>query len=793
MFRQISVALALACLVGAGSAPRAQAPAVPGPPAAATVTVLHAAHLLDVERGTLIGPGEILVRGTRIAETGTSVTRPPGATVLNLGEVTLMPGLIDAHVHLFLHPGSEDMQTIVESVPQRTILALQAARADLLAGFTAERDMGTEGAGSADTAVRNAIDAGLVPGPRLRISGNAIDILGGHEDAIAFNPAGHISSNATYANNATELVAVIRQQAKEGADFAKIYQTGPDRLVGGQLKPPYQYTEAELQAAVQETARLGTRVAVHATGEPGALYAARAGVASIDHAYQLSPETMRLMRDKQIYAVPTFAITEYFAAHAETPAAAERRQALQALHAAEFRQQLAAGVPMAVGSDVGPFPHGDQAREYELMVQYGMSPADVLRAGLLHGARLLGWEGAIGQLKPGYLADIIAVPGDPLRDISILRRVNFVMKDGTVWRNDSGSAVTTSPSPTANPSRESGNALSPPASGPHPWALVIHGGAGVLERSKLTPETEANYRAGLQEAIQAAAAVLDRGGASLDAVETAIKLLEDNPVFNAGRGAVFAADGTNQLDAAIMDGASLKAGSVAGVQRTRHPISLARAVMEHSPHVMLVGAGADAFAAQMHLEQVPPSFFFTEKRWQDLVRQLEKDGQPIPPRPKGAPPPPAKPLSGSAAPEERHYGTVGVVALDRNGNLAAGTSTGGMVGKRWNRVGDSPLIGAGTYAANQSCAVSATGTGEYFIRLTVARTICALVQYQGLGLQAAADEIVQHQLVAIHGDGGVIALAPDGQLAWSFNTPGMLRARVKEGEPPQISIYRDEP
>jgi imidazolonepropionase-like amidohydrolase len=282
--------------------------------------------------------------------------------------------------------------------------------------------------------VRNAINAGLIPGPRLRVSGNAIDILGGHEDAIHFNPAGHISSNATYANSAGELVAVIRAQLKEGADFIKIYQTGPDRLVDGKFTTPYQYTQAQLEAAVQETARAGTRVGVHCTGEPAALYAVQAGVASIDHAYQLGPETMRLMRERQIYAVPTFAIAEYFAAHAATPAAAERERALQVFHAAEFRKQLAAGVPMAVGSDVGPFPHGTQAREFELMVQYGMSPADVLRAGLLNGARLLGWEGAIGQLKPGYFADIIAVPGNPLTDISVLDRVSFVMKDGVVYR-----------------------------------------------------------------------------------------------------------------------------------------------------------------------------------------------------------------------------------------------------------------------------------------------------------------------------------------------------------------------
>jgi imidazolonepropionase-like amidohydrolase len=403
-------------------------------PPVESVTVLHAAHLLDVEQAALVTPGEVLVRGNRIAESGAAVAHPAGATVIDLGAVTLMPGLIDAHVHLFLHPGAEDLQTVVESVPARTILAELAARDDLLAGFTAERDMGTEGAGSADSAVRNAINAGLIPGPRLRVSGNAIDILGGHEDAIHFNPAEHVSSNATYANNAGELVAVIRQQLKEGADFIKIYETGPDRLSEGQFKTPYQYTRAELEAAVAETARASTGVGVHATGEPGTLYAAQAGVASIDHALELAPETMRLMRERQIYAVPTFAIFEYFAEHANTPATAERERALLAFHAAQFRKQLAAGVPMAVGSDVGPFPHGTQTREFELMVRYGMTPADTLRASLLNGARLLGWQDAIGQLKPGFFADIIAVPGNPLEDISTLTKVSFVMKNGVVYK-----------------------------------------------------------------------------------------------------------------------------------------------------------------------------------------------------------------------------------------------------------------------------------------------------------------------------------------------------------------------
>lgn len=420
--------LSLFLLRGVSAAENQAQPAVPH------AIVLHATGLLDVKSGRLLKPGEVLVRGERIVEVGSSVKHPPDAEVIDLGDRILLPGLIDAHVHLFLHPGAEDLQTVEESVPQRTIIALLAARDDLMAGFTAERDMGTEGAGSADTAVRNAIDKGLVPGPRLRISGNAIDILGGHEDAIKYNPAQHVLSNATYANNKDELVTAIRQELKEGADFIKIYETGPDKVRNGQFSTIYQYTEAELSTAVQEAARAGKRVAVHATGEPGTLFAAQAGVASIDHANQLGDETVKLMREKQIFAVPTFTIFEYFADHASSPAQAAHEHEMLDLKVQDFRKQVAAGVPMAAGSDVGPFPHGMQGREFALMVKYGMSPLAVIQADLLNGSKLLGWDGQIGVLEPGYLADIIAVSGDPLQDISVLEQVSFVMKGGVVYK-----------------------------------------------------------------------------------------------------------------------------------------------------------------------------------------------------------------------------------------------------------------------------------------------------------------------------------------------------------------------
>ena len=430
--------------------------------AAAHLIVLHAARLFDVAAGKIVTPGEVLVEGERIVAAGTVVEHPAGAETIDLGDTTLMPGLIDAHVHLFLHPGTgENLQTVEESVPERTIQATLSAKADLMAGFTAERDMGTEGAGPADTAVRNAIDAGEIPGPRLRISGNAISILGGHEDAIGFNPAQHVLGNADYANDAEQLVETIREQHKEGSSFVKVYETGPDRMaapgaavpcggdaicgalqLGAQpgdaefwdFHTPYQYTEEELKAAVTEAARLGTNVGVHDQGEPGALFAAEAGVASIDHATQLSDRTMQLMKEKQIPAVPTFTIFAYFAEHAPTAAAAAREQAMLDYKIHEFKRQVAAGVPMAVGSDVGPFPHGTQAKELELMVRYGMAPLAVLEADYLHGARILTWQNEVGQLKAGYYADVIAVPGNPLDDITAVERVSFVMKGGVVYK-----------------------------------------------------------------------------------------------------------------------------------------------------------------------------------------------------------------------------------------------------------------------------------------------------------------------------------------------------------------------
>jgi len=323
------------------------------------------------------------------------------------------------------------------------------------------------------------------------------------------------------------------------------------------------------------------------------------------------------------------------------------------------------------------------------------------------------------------------------------------------------------------------------------WSFAVHGGAGVIERASLTPEQDAAYRAALHRALEAGSAVLANGGSALDAVQAAIELMEDDPLFNAGRGAVFTAAGRNELDAAVMNGADLSAGAVAGLTTTRHPIAAARAVMERSPHVMLIGEGADTFAASVGLEQVEPAFFFTERRWRGLESALRTQTLPIPARPAGAPGPmtesnlPAPPLN------ERKFGTVGAVALDSEGRLAAGTSTGGMTAKRWGRVGDVPVIGAGTYASNRDgCAVSATGAGEFYIRASVARDICARIA-DGSTTQNAAQAEVDDAL-ALGGSGGVIVMDTDGQPHFAMTTSGMYRGAVSDGETAGVAIYGDE-
>jgi beta-aspartyl-peptidase (threonine type) len=327
-----------------------------------------------------------------------------------------------------------------------------------------------------------------------------------------------------------------------------------------------------------------------------------------------------------------------------------------------------------------------------------------------------------------------------------------------------------------------------PAS-PH-WSIAVHGGAGNIARTALTAQQDSAYRASLAAAVKAGSACLQAGRAAVEAVEAAVIAMEEDPLFNAGKGAVFTADGRNELDAAIMDGATLKAGAVAGITHTRSPIRLARAVMDYSDHVMLVGEMAEVFGRGQGLEQVAPGYYFTEKRWRSLLDFAAAKGLPPPLRPKGMGSDEDK---ADLAHDEGKHGTVGAVACDAAGNVAAATSTGGITGKRWGRVGDSPIIGAGTYAANASCAVSATGAGEHFIRLSVARAIAALVALKGMPLQAAADHMIQNDLSALGGHGGIIATDTRGEIAWSFNTPGMYRGRANAHAHITVSLYGDEP
>jgi L-asparaginase / beta-aspartyl-peptidase len=296
------------------------------------------------------------------------------------------------------------------------------------------------------------------------------------------------------------------------------------------------------------------------------------------------------------------------------------------------------------------------------------------------------------------------------------------------------------------------------------WAIVIHGGAGTITREKMTPELDKEYRSALAEALNKGKKILSDGGTALDAVEQTIRIMEDSPLFNAGKGAVFNHDGKNELDASIMDGSNLAAGAVAGVMDIKNPITAARRVMTNSPHVMLSGAGASQFAREQGLEIVSPKYFYTDRRFKELQEILKKEKN----------------------------GTVGCCALDKNGNLAAGTSTGGTPNKKYNRIGDSPIIGAGTYANNNTCAVSGTGVGEFFIRWTVAHDISALMEYKGLSLKEASELVVNEKLVKAGGSGGVICVDKSGNISMPFNSEGMFRGFATADGKGGIFLYKDE-
>ena len=315
------------------------------------------------------------------------------------------------------------------------------------------------------------------------------------------------------------------------------------------------------------------------------------------------------------------------------------------------------------------------------------------------------------------------------------------------------------------------------------FSIVIHGGAGTILRENMTPEDEAAYKAKLEEAIRVGYEILKNGGSSLDAVEKTINVMEDSPLFNAGKGAVFTNAETNELDASIMDGKTLNAGASAGTTNVRNTINLARAIMEKSPHVMLSGKGAEEFAKEQGIQIVDPSYFFTERRYNSLLKIKETEKVELDHDDKTAFYDPTI--------KDSKFGTVGCVALDKNGNLAAGTSTGGMTNKRWGRIGDAPIIGAGTYANNNTCAVSSTGWGEFFIRAMVAHDISALMEYKGLTLQEAAKEVIQKKVPQLGGDGGIVAVDKNGNMVMEFNTAGMYRASMNDKGELYIGIYKD--
>ena len=325
---------------------------------------------------------------------------------------------------------------------------------------------------------------------------------------------------------------------------------------------------------------------------------------------------------------------------------------------------------------------------------------------------------------------------------------------------------------------ETGNIAKSGGQDVYPVTLVIHGGAGTISRKSMSPEKEQEYRNALQHALDTGFSVLKNGGKSMDAVIAAITFLEDCPLFNAGKGAVFTYSGKNELDASIMDGSNLKAGAVAGVTTIKNPIRAAHAVMTESEHVMLAGRGAEQFAAEHGLKIVDPSYFVDSARYQRFLERRKREGTK-----DGA--------SASESEKEKKFGTVGAVALDQYGNIAAGTSTGGMSDKRYGRVGDSPIIGAGTYAKNNTCGVSATGWGEYFIRLAVAHDISAMMEYAGLSLEEAADSVIMKKLAALGGDGGIIALDRKGNISMTFNTEGMYRGYIRSPGKAQVFMYKD--
>ncbi len=316
-----------------------------------------------------------------------------------------------------------------------------------------------------------------------------------------------------------------------------------------------------------------------------------------------------------------------------------------------------------------------------------------------------------------------------------------------------------------------------------PFAIVIHGGAGTIKKEFISPEKEKEITNKLQEAIDAGYAVLNSGGASLDAVQAAINVMENSPLFNAGKGAVFNSDGKNEMDASIMDGKTLNAGAVAGVQNIKNPVNVARLVMDSIHHVLLSGKGAETFAKKYNVQFEEDAYFYNERRWNSLMKVKEKNGETIPVKN-------ARDLSTNYV-DDHKYGTVGAVAIDKSGDIAAATSTGGMTNKKFNRIGDSPIIGAGTYANNATCGISSTGTGEYFIRTLAAHETSTLIQYKDYSLKNALHEVIFNQIEPLGGDGGMIGLDKNGVVAWDFNTEGMYRGYKRSTGENVVKLYHE--
>ncbi len=401
------------------------------------LTLIRAAHILDVRTGKVLDNQEILIEGDRIKAVGTIESkRAMNVRFIDLGDLTVLPGFIDCHTHLFLHPGILEEQATKETATYRTLVAGVNAQRTLEAGFTSLRDLGNEGADFGDVSVRDAINNGLIPGPRMQVATRAIAMTGSHDDIKGYNFELHLPGFSMIADGPDEIRKAVRTQIKYGADIIKVYATGGIMTPGDE--PEYtEFSEAEIRVAVEEAAHQGRKVAAHAMGPNGIKNAIRAGVASIEHGDLIDDEAIQMMVARHIYLVPTLTAGDEILKSPNLPDyALNKMRRVADIQRAGLLKAVKAGVPIALGTDAGDFPHGQNAREFVLMVQYGMTPLQSIQAGTVNAADLLGWSDRVGTIEPGKFADLVAVPGNPLQDISLLRQVRFVMKGGIVYRNE---------------------------------------------------------------------------------------------------------------------------------------------------------------------------------------------------------------------------------------------------------------------------------------------------------------------------------------------------------------------